>query len=84
MQTRAGQARTELVLEIIESHLRPGTSKWNRIEHHLFAQISMNWRGRPLTSREVIIEAASATTHQDRPDSAMRSERGGRKRPLTT
>jgi len=44
------------------SHLPPGTSKWNRIEHRLFAQISMNWRGRPLTSHEVIIETISATT----------------------
>ncbi len=38
------------------------TSKWNRIEHRLFAQISMNWRGRPLTSHEVIVETISATT----------------------
>ena len=53
---------TELRLEISVSHLPPGTSKWNRIEHRLFAQISMNWRGRPLTSHEVIIETISATT----------------------
>ncbi len=52
----------ELDLEISVSHLPPGTSKWNRIEHRLFAQISMNWRGRPLTSHEVIIETISATT----------------------
>jgi hypothetical protein len=44
------------------SHLPPGTSKWNRIEHRLFSQISMNWRGRPLTSHEVIIETITATT----------------------
>jgi Rhodopirellula transposase DDE domain len=53
---------TELNLEISVSHLPPGTSKWNRIEHRLFAQISMNWRGRPLTSHEAIIETISATT----------------------
>jgi hypothetical protein len=53
---------TELDIEISVSHLPPGTSKWNRIEHRLFAQISMNWRGRPLTSHEVIIETISATT----------------------
>jgi hypothetical protein len=53
---------TELDLQISVSHLPPGTSKWNRIEHRLFAQISMNWRGRPLTSHEVIIETISATT----------------------
>jgi hypothetical protein len=33
----------------------PGTSKWNKIEHRLFSAISMNWRGRPLTSHEVIV-----------------------------
>ncbi len=52
----------ELGFEISVAHLPPGTSKWNRIEHRLFAQISMNWRGRPLTSHEVIIETIAATT----------------------
>jgi hypothetical protein len=52
----------ELGLEISVAHLPPGTSKWNRIEHRLFAQISMNWRGRPLTSHQVIIETIAATT----------------------
>ncbi len=42
-------------------HLPPGTSKWNRIEHRLFSHISMNWRGRPLTSHEVIVETIAAT-----------------------
>ena len=54
----------ELDLAISVSHLPPGISKWNRIEHRLFAQISMNWRGRPLTSHEVIIQTISATTTQ--------------------
>jgi len=54
----AGQAG----LEISVLHLPPGTSKWNRIEHRLFSHISMNWRGRPLESREVIIETISAVT----------------------
>jgi Rhodopirellula transposase DDE domain len=49
-------------LEITVLHLPPGTSKWNRIEHRLFSQISMNWRGRPLESHEVIIETIAATT----------------------
>jgi len=45
-------------------HLPPGTSKWNRIEHRLFSAISMNWRGRPLESHEVIVELIGATrTH---------------------
>ena len=41
-------------LEITACHFPPGTSKWNKIEHRLFAHITMNWRGRPLTSHEVI------------------------------
>ena len=43
-------------------HLPAGTSKWNRIEHRLFSHISMNWRGRPLTSHEVLIETIGAVT----------------------
>ena len=58
MAAFAGQAG----LEITVLHLPPGTSKWNRIEHRLFSHISMNWRGRPLESREVIIETISAVT----------------------
>ena len=49
-------------LQIQVCHLPPGTSKWNKIEHRLFAQISMNWRGRPLESHEVIVETIAATT----------------------
>ena len=37
-------------LTITVAHFPPGTSKWNKIEHRLFAQISMNWRGQLLTS----------------------------------
>ena len=43
-------------------HLPPGTSKWNKIEHRLFSAITMNWRGRPPVSHEVIIETISAVT----------------------
>jgi len=49
-------------LDITVAHLPPGTSKWNRIEHRLFSAITMNWRGRPLVSHEVIIETISAVT----------------------
>src|SRR3954453_12715133 len=42
-------------LEITVCHFPPGTSKWNKIEHRLFSQISMNWRGRPLTSHQVVV-----------------------------
>ena len=52
----------ETGLQITVCHLPPGTSKWNRIEHRLFSAISMNWRGRPLESHEVIVELIGATT----------------------
>jgi DDE family transposase len=51
----------ETGLKITVCHLPPGTSKWNKIEHRLFSHISMNWRGRPLTSHEVIVQLISAT-----------------------
>jgi len=47
-------------LEITCCHFPPGTSKWNKIEHRLFSQITLNWRGRPLTSHDVIINTISA------------------------
>ena len=40
----------------------PGTSKWNKVEHRLFSHITMNWRGRPLTSHDVVINSIAATT----------------------
>ncbi|GAA1837767.1 hypothetical protein GCM10009682_63240 [Luedemannella flava] len=49
-------------LTITVCHLPPGTSKWNKIEHRLFCHITSNWRGRPLTSHEVIVETIAATT----------------------
>ena len=49
-------------LAVTVCHLPPGTSKWNKIEHRLFAHISMNWRGRPLVSHEVIVDLIGATT----------------------
>ena len=49
-------------LEVTVCHFPPGTSKWNRIEHRLFSHITMNWRGRPLTSHEVIVNTIAATT----------------------
>lgn len=53
---------TETGLAITVCHFPPGTSKWNAIEHRLFSHISMNWRGRPLTNHEVVVELISATT----------------------
>lgn len=49
-------------LAITVCHFPPGTSKWNHIEHRLFSHITMNWRGRPLTSHEVIVQTIAATT----------------------
>lgn len=51
----------ETGLSITVCHLPPGTSKWNKIEHRLFSFISINWKGRPLTSYEVIINLIAST-----------------------
>jgi hypothetical protein len=50
----------ETGLEITVCHFPPGTSKWNKIEHRLFSQITLAWRGRPLTSHDVIINTIAA------------------------
>ena len=52
----------ETRLRIAVGHFPPGTSKWNKIEHRLFSFISQNWRGKPLTSLEVIVSLIAATT----------------------
>src|SRR5208283_3553083 len=49
-------------LSLHVSHFPPGTSKWNKIEHRLFCFITMNWRGRPLTSYQVIVNLIANTT----------------------
>ena len=51
----------ETGLEITGCHLPPGTSKWNKIEHRLFCHITRNWRGRPLTDYQVIVELIGST-----------------------
>lgn len=61
-KTELATLATETGLQITVCHLPPGTSKWNKIEHRLFSHISMNWRGRPLTSHEVIVQTIAATT----------------------
>jgi hypothetical protein len=53
-----------LGLAVTVCHLPPGTSKWNKIEHRLFSHISLNCRGRPLVSHEVIVALIGATTTQ--------------------
>lgn len=52
----------ETGLSIRVCHFPPGTSKWNAIEHRLFSFISMNWRAKPLVSRQTIINLIAATT----------------------
>ena len=52
----------ETGLQVTCCHYPPGTSKWNKVEHRLFAQITRNWRGRPLTSHQAVVELISATT----------------------
>jgi hypothetical protein len=49
-------------LQITACHLPPGTSKWNKIEHRLFSQITMNWRGRPLKTHQIIVDLINSTT----------------------
>jgi Rhodopirellula transposase DDE domain len=55
----------ETGLSITVCHYPPGTSKWNKIEHGLFSYISINWRAKPLTSLETIIELISHTTSKE-------------------
>jgi Rhodopirellula transposase DDE domain len=52
----------ETGLQVTVCHYPPGTSKWNKVEHRLFAQITRNWRGRPLTSHQAVVELIGATT----------------------
>jgi hypothetical protein len=52
----------ETGLKVTVAHLPPGTSKWNKIEHRLFAFITMNWRGKPLLSHQVIVQLIGSTT----------------------
>ncbi|NCP40949.1 MAG: ISAzo13 family transposase, partial [Rhodoferax sp.] len=51
----------EIGMDIRVHHFPPGTSKWNKIEHRLFSFITMNWRGRPLISHEVIVNLIANT-----------------------
>ncbi len=52
----------ETGLEITCCHFPPGTSKWNKVEHRLFSAITLNWRGRPLTSHAVVLQSIAAAT----------------------
>jgi len=61
-KTELAALAAETGLDINVCHLPPGTSKWNKIEHRLFSQITRNWQGRPLTSHETILNLIGATT----------------------
>lgn len=52
----------DLGLKLFVCHFPPGTSKWNKIEHRLFSFITQNWRGRPLTSHQTIVNLIGSTT----------------------
>jgi hypothetical protein len=52
----------ETGLKINVSHMPPGTSKWNKIEHRLFSHISQNWRGRPLVDHQSVVSLIANTT----------------------
>jgi transposase len=52
----------DIGLKISVCHFPPGTSKWNKIEHRMFCHITENWRGRPLISREVMVNLIGNTT----------------------
>ena len=61
-KTELQRLADEIGLAIRVCHFPPGTSKWNKIEHRLFSFISMNWRAKPLISRQVVIDLINATT----------------------
>jgi DNA-binding phage protein len=55
------QFANEFGMELTVCHFPPGTSKWNKIEHRLFSHITMNWRGRPLVSHDVVVNLIGST-----------------------
>ena len=61
-KTKLQELANELNMTIIVRHFPPGTSKWNKIEHRMFCHITENWRGRPLISREVVVQLIGSTT----------------------
>jgi hypothetical protein len=66
----------ETGLAITVAPLPPGTSKWNKIEHRLFAFISINWRGKPLVSHQVILQLIGSTKNDGGLEVACELDRG--------
>ena len=60
-KTELQHLANDLMIAIYVCHYPPGTSKWNRIEHRMFSEIAANWRGEPLTSREVVVNRINHT-----------------------
>jgi transposase len=67
-RVRLQKLADELQRVIQVCHFPPGTRKWNKIEHRLFCHITHHWRGRPLISREVVVNLIGSTT----PESGLR------------
>jgi Rhodopirellula transposase DDE domain len=63
-KTELARFAAQTGLAVTVCHFPPGTSKWNKVEHRLFSAISVNWRGRPLVSHEVVVALIAATTTQ--------------------
>src|SRR4051794_24472528 len=61
-KTELQRLADETGLRISVCHFPPGTSKWNKIEHRMFCHITENWRGRPLVSREAVVQLIGSTT----------------------
>jgi len=59
-----GRLAARAGIDITVCHFPPGTSKWNKIEHRLRSAVTSNWRGRPLTSHEVVVNLIGATTNK--------------------
>lgn len=64
-KTSLQQFANESLLEITVCHFPPGTSKWNKIEHKLFSQISLNWKGIPLVNVETIVQLIGAVSTKE-------------------
>ncbi len=61
-KTKLQALADQIGLLITVAHLPPGTSKWNRIEHRLFAFITQNWRDKPLLTHQAIVQLIASTT----------------------
>jgi hypothetical protein len=61
-KTELSKLAQETGIQISVCHFPPGTSKWNKIEHRLFSHITMNWRGKPLVTMDVIVSLIAGTS----------------------